>query len=57
MENNLVPLPLHTIHIAYTELCHSVDIALRTQVGDAVRLNVSKQDCLQFFTTIEQVMF
>ena len=57
MQNDLVPLPLHSIRIAYIELCRSVDIALRTQVGDAIRLNVSKQDCLQFFTIIEQVIF
>ncbi|KIM74203.1 hypothetical protein PILCRDRAFT_14645 [Piloderma croceum F 1598] len=54
MEINLVLLPLHTICLAYIKLCCSIDIALQTQVVDAIHLNVSKQDCLQFFTTIEQ---
>ena len=57
MQNDLVPLPLHSICIAYIELYRSMDIALRTQVDDVIRLNVSKQDCLQFFTIIEQVIF
>jgi hypothetical protein len=55
MDNDTIPLPLNTIRIAYSELCHSVTIALRTQVGDIARLETSKQDCLHFFAAIEQV--
>lgn len=53
--NDLPPLPLQTVRLAFVELCRSVDIALRTQIGDAARLEVSKQDCLRFFITVEQV--
>jgi hypothetical protein len=55
MDGDLIPLPLNTIRIAYTELCRSITIALRTQIGDVVRLDTSKQDCLRFFATTEQV--
>lgn len=50
-----VPLPLHTIHIAYVELGNSVRVSLRTQIGDAARLNVSKHDCLRFLATVDQL--
>lgn len=38
-----VPLPLHTIRAAFTELGRSVSVALRTQMGDTARLGVQKQ--------------
>lgn len=54
-ENQLVPLPLNTIRIAYAELCRHVDITLRVQIGDIARLEETKHDCLRFLTTVDQV--
>lgn len=51
----VTPLPLHTIRISYIELGNAVRVSLRTQVGDTARLNVSKQDCLRFLATTDQV--
>jgi len=50
-----VPLPLHTIRAAFTELGRSVSVALRTQMGDTARLGVQKQDCLRLLGLTEQV--
>ena len=50
-----VPLPLHTMRAAYTELGQSVAVALRTQMGDAARLGVQKGDCLRLLALTEQV--
>jgi|SRR5882762_1444091 hypothetical protein len=50
-----MPVPLHTIRAAHTELGRSVGIALRTQMGDAARLGVQKQDCLRLLALTEQV--
>ena len=55
MEEELVPLPLNTIRIAYTELSRHVDVALRIQMGDLAHLQETKQDCLRFLTTVDQV--
>jgi hypothetical protein len=54
-DDGLVPLPLNTIRIAYTELCRHVDITLRVQIGDAVMMREAKHDCLRFLTTVDQV--
>jgi hypothetical protein len=50
-----VPIPLHTIRAAFTELGRSVGIALRTQMGDAARLGVQRQDCIRLLALTEQV--
>jgi hypothetical protein len=50
-----VPLPLHTIRAAFTELGRSVSVALRTQMGDTARLGVQKRDCLRLLGLTEQV--
>jgi hypothetical protein len=50
-----LPLPLLTIRAAYAELGRSVDVALRTQMGDAARLGVQRVDCLRLLALTEQV--
>jgi hypothetical protein len=49
------PLPLLTIRAAYAELGRSVDVALRTQMGDAARLGVQRLDCLRLLALTELV--
>jgi hypothetical protein len=49
------PHPLFTIRAAYTELGRSVDVALRTQMGDAAHLGVQRVDCLRLLALTEQV--
>ncbi|KAF5370510.1 hypothetical protein D9615_010348 [Tricholomella constricta] len=44
----LMAIPLHNISVAYEELTRSVDLALRTQIGDAARLGEQKRLCLEF---------
>lgn len=51
----LVPIPLDTIRAGYAELCQAVNVALRTQQGDAARLGVRRQDCLRFLSLVHQV--
>ena len=46
---------LQNIHTAFRELGTQVTRALRTQLGDAARLNEQKRICLQFLTHIQQV--
>jgi hypothetical protein len=55
MDTGSDPLPLLTIRAAYTELGRSVDVALRTQMGDVARLGVQRVDCLRLLTLTEQV--
>lgn len=55
MDLESIPLPLHTIRAAFTELGQSVHIALRTQMGDAARLGVQRNDCLRLLGLTEQV--
>lgn len=50
-----VPLPLSTIHVAFEEWGRSVNVALRTQMGDAARLGVQKTDCLRLLALTDQV--
>lgn len=40
---------------AFRELGQGVTTAMRTQLGDAVRLNEHKRRCLQFLADIQQV--
>ncbi|KAF5381556.1 hypothetical protein D9615_005527 [Tricholomella constricta] len=44
----LMAIPLHNISVTYEELTRSVDLALRTQIGDAARLGEQKRLCLEF---------
>jgi len=48
-------LPLDTIRIAYRRLGDQVNVALRTQIGDASRLGASRDDCLRLLQVIQQV--
>jgi hypothetical protein len=49
------PVPIQTIRAAYTEIGRRVNIALRTQVGDAARLREQRQECLRLLTLVGQV--
>ena len=50
-----MPLPLHTIRAAYTELGQPIHITLHTQIDDASRLGVQRLDCLWLLALTEQV--
>ncbi|KAG6852689.1 hypothetical protein C0991_009875 [Blastosporella zonata] len=52
MEGN--PLPLDTIRTGYYELGRQVDVALRTQRGDAARLSRHRQDCFRLLNVATQ---
>jgi hypothetical protein len=49
------PLPVQTIYAAFEELGLRVSTALRTQVGDAVRLNSHRDDCLRLKVHVDAV--
>ena len=55
MDSNIIPLLLHTTHIAYVELGNSVQVSLHTQIGDTAHLDESKHDCLRFLAMVNQV--
>lgn len=44
--NPPIPLPVQTIYQAFDDLGRHVYQALRTQVGDAARLEEQKRQCL-----------
>jgi hypothetical protein len=48
-------IAIQNLNIAYQELGRNVDVALRTQLGDAARLNEQKRLCLQFLNDIRVV--
>jgi hypothetical protein len=48
---------IQNIQIAFEELGHTVDVVLRTQLGDAARLNEQKRLCLLFLGNISEVRF
>jgi hypothetical protein len=50
-----IVLPLHTIRLAFEDLGRRVSTALRTQVGDAARLNLHRNECLRLIATVETV--
>jgi hypothetical protein len=56
MDSNL-PLPLQSIHQAYTETKRIVERVLRTQIGDASRLKTTADDCNRLAALVEQVQF
>ncbi|KAG6914616.1 hypothetical protein DXG01_016286 [Tephrocybe rancida] len=47
-------IPLSNLSIAFQELGRDVDVALRTQIGDAARLGEQKRLCLQFYGDLHQ---
>lgn len=49
------PLQVQMIRATYVELGRRVHVALRTQVGDAARLNVQQIECFQMLRYVEQV--
>lgn len=51
----LIPIPLDTIRRGYSELGQAVNVALRTQQGDAARLAVRRNDCLLFLQLVNLV--
>jgi hypothetical protein len=55
MDGRHIPLPLATITAAFNHLKHDVEVALRTQLGDAVRLKAQIQVCSQLRTQIAMV--
>jgi len=48
-------LPQQNIHAAFEALGERVNSALRTQIGDAARLNAHQDDCLRLYSTVGQV--
>ena len=52
MENRL---PLQTIQASFEELGNRVRTALRTQIGDAARLNAHRDECLRLMMQIQTV--
>jgi hypothetical protein len=50
-----IPIPLSTIRLAFREQGRRVDVALRTQVGDAARLGEHRLECLRLLSLAEQV--
>ena len=48
-------LPLQTIQASFDELGSRVRTALRTQIGDAARLNAHRDECLQLMMQIQTV--
>ena len=48
-------LPLQTIQAAFEALGSRVNVALRTQVGDAARLNSVRNECLRLMVTVQAV--
>jgi hypothetical protein len=53
--HELIPLPLATIRLAFTELGQHINTVLRIQVGDIARLEDAKRNCLRLLGTLEQV--
>lgn len=49
--------PLHNIRNAYIQLLQRVNVALRTQVGDATRLRSVRSQALALRAAAEQVRF
>lgn len=47
-------IPIQTIRAAYTEIGQRVNIALRTQIGDAARLGAQRNECLRLLTLVGQ---
>ena len=50
-----MPIPVRNTFQAFLGLGNDVRSALRTQMGDAVRLDEHKQRCLQFLADAQQV--
>lgn len=50
-----IPVPLDTIHAAYTYLGREVQIDLRIQVGDRARLGERHKECLNLLNLAHQV--
>jgi hypothetical protein len=50
-------IAIQNIQIAFEELGRTVDVVLRTQLGDAARLNEQKCLCLLFLGNISEVRF
>ena len=48
-------LPLQTIQASYEELGVRVRTALRTQIGDAARLNAHRDECLRLMMQVQTV--
>ena len=48
-------LPLQTIQASFDELGSRVRTALRTQIGDAARLNAHRDECLRLMMQIQTV--
>ena len=56
MDHNApTPLQVQTIRATYAELGRRVHVALRTQIGDAARLNAQRVECFQMLGYVEQV--
>lgn len=55
MEQDHQRILVQNIHTAFEELGVQVSRTLRTQLGDAARLNEQKRRCLQFLTHVQQV--
>ncbi|KAJ7657962.1 hypothetical protein B0H17DRAFT_1213354 [Mycena rosella] len=53
-DQELVPLPLETICIAFSQLGDRVNAALRTQIGDQLRLQEQHGGVLQLQEAIQQ---
>lgn len=54
-QDEQVPLPLQTVRAAFLKLSHRVDRALYTQIGDAARLESTREECLRFYQTAQRV--
>jgi hypothetical protein len=52
---NTQQLPLQTIQASYEELGMRVRTALRTQIGDAARLNAHRDECLRLMMQVQAV--
>jgi hypothetical protein len=50
-------IAIQNIQIAFEELGRTVNVVLRTQLGDAARLNEQKRLCLLFLGNISEVCF